>query len=336
MTYRQEAPNCIQVELTEGCNLGCFFCGLQSIRDNGADGVQKIHGKASPFKFMSVEDAKHLAINIAMAVSEHDWNPRIEFAMHGEPTMNPDFIEIIGIFRALLPRTHLMMTSNGGGLLKAPGISNNINALMDAGLNVLLLDNYDGIRIVDKVRQNYNGPHPVLDYPQDHRANPHRRRKPTEHEVVVVADIVSSSDGNHASLNNHTGGAAPLNDRAAGKRCAKPFREISVRWNGNVAICCNDWPGVYKIGNALETPLEELWQSDGFMAARRALLHGQRELAPCKGCDALSYRPGLLPDRMGKLTLPEPDEATWETWRACTAGEPFTPRVKRPWDKEEK
>jgi MoaA/NifB/PqqE/SkfB family radical SAM enzyme len=328
MTYVQEPPNCIQVELSEGCNLGCFFCGLQSIRDNGADGVKQISGKASAFKFMEIDNARRVAERIA----EAGWNSRIEFAMHGEPTMNPDFIGIVGMFRTILPNQSLMMTSNGGGLLKGGNISNKINELMEAGLNVLLLDNYEGVRIVDKVRANYNGPHPVYDYPTDHRANPHKRRRPDQHDVVVVADIVSASDGNHATLNNHTGGAAPLNDKAEGKRCAKPFREMSVRWNGNVAMCCNDWPGVYKIGNILETPAEELWQGAGFMAARRALLHGRRDLAPCKGCDATSYRTGLLPDRLGKQTLPEPDEETWKVWEDHTAGDPYTPRVKRPWE----
>jgi hypothetical protein len=331
MTYKQEPPNCIQVEMTEGCNLGCFFCGLQSIRDNGADAVQKISGKASPFKFMTMHVAQMVAVQIHHAIKEHGWNPRIEFAMHGEPTMNPDYIRIIETFRKILPKQSLMMTSNGGGLLKG-GISNNINTLMEVGLNVLLLDNYEGVRIVDKVRTNYNGPHPVYDYPADHRANPHKRRKPTDHDVVVVADITTAGDGNHATLNNHSGGAGPLNDKAAGKRCAKPFREMSVRWNGNVAMCCNDWPGVFKIGNIVDTAAEDLWQSAGFMAARRALLHGNRDLAPCKGCDATSYRPGLLPDRMGKLTLPAPDEQVWETWREHTAGDPYTARVARPWD----
>ena len=44
---KQDAPNAIQIELVEGCNLACSFCGIQAIRDNKADGPQNIHGKAS-------------------------------------------------------------------------------------------------------------------------------------------------------------------------------------------------------------------------------------------------------------------------------------------------
>ena len=56
------------------------------------------------------------------------------------------------------------MTTNGGGLLKGELVEN-IDRLMNAGLNVLALDNYDGIKICDKVRERYNGKYPVFEYP---------------------------------------------------------------------------------------------------------------------------------------------------------------------------
>jgi len=328
MQHVQEAPFCIQVEMTEGCNLGCSFCGLQHIRDNGANGPDDKHGKASAMKFLTLENAE----TIAMRIAEAKWSPRIEFAMHGEPTMNPDFIEIVRVFRKHLPKASLNLTSNGGGLLKNQGYSSNINALMEAGLNILSLDNYDGIRIVDKILQGYNGPYPVRKYPQDLDANPHRRRKPNEHDVVVIQDIEAATKGNHSTLSNHAGGSFPPNNKMDGKRCAKPFRELSVRWNGKVAMCCNDWPGRYKIGDLLTTTIQELWQGEAFDAARRALYHGQRTFEPCKGCDHVSYRPGLLPDAKGKHEMAAPDAKMWAVVEKYTSGEPYTPRIKRPWD----
>lgn len=331
MTYVQEPPNCVQIELVEGCNLGCSFCGLQHIRDNGANGPLKVNGKASAMKFMTPDTAAVTAHALAAAVKDHGWNPRIEFAMHGEPSMHPDLVEFIGVFRAALPTLSFQLTSNGGGLLRGDGMNANINAVLEAGINVLCLDNYDGIKIVDKILHGYNGPYPVRKYPQDIKANPHQRRKPGTHEIVVIHDIVAADKGNHSVITNHAGASFPPNEKAQGKRCAKPFRELSVRWNGAIAMCCNDWPGRYKIGH-VSKGLEALWQGEGFMAARRALYHGQRVFEPCKGCDYLSYRVGLLPDHKGKATLPEPDEQTWETIRQHTAGEPYTPRVRRPWD----
>ena len=62
--YYQDAPNAIQIELVEGCNLACSFCGIQSIRSNGASGPEKIHGKSSsPYKFLNVQVMRQLLTN---------------------------------------------------------------------------------------------------------------------------------------------------------------------------------------------------------------------------------------------------------------------------------
>jgi MoaA/NifB/PqqE/SkfB family radical SAM enzyme len=332
---KQAPPYCIQIELTEGCNLACSFCGIASIRKNGANGPKDKRGKKSdPYRHLTYVNAHILARKIKQAIRKDKWNPRIEMAMHGEPTMNPNFKDIVQVFRKQLPRTHLQMTSNGIGLLKGD-LTENIDELMEAGINVLLLDNYEGIKICDKVREHYKGAHRIREYPLNKEANPHRRRKPEDHDIVVVQDIAAATKGNHSTLNNHAGAAFPKNDKAAGKRCAKVFRELSVRWDGNIAICCNDWPGFYRCGNILEDKitLEKIWQGDPFIVARKKLYHGMRDFGPCDGCDALSYRPGLLPDSKGKLNLEKPDEKDDLTIEAALSQGPYTQAILRPWEK---
>ncbi len=315
--YRiQEPPYCIQIEMTEGCNLRCGFCGLNGIR-----------GKSNDFKFLSV----HAADKIAGMIGEEGWNPRIEFAMHGEPSFNPYRVQIIERFRYCLPDGHIMMTSNGGALLSGD-VTENIDSMMEAGLNVLALDDYESVNIVDKLMERYDGDADIWNYPLDKEANPHRRRRASTHDLVIVEDISIADEGVHASLNNHAGCGAPKNSNAQGKRCAKVFRELSIRWNGDVAICCNDWRGEYKVGNVLETPIWTLWQSEEFAAARRKLYHGQRDFGPCAGCDALSYRNGLLPDKFGKEEIPEPDEGDLFIIEQACKGEPLTKPVLREWE----
>ena len=46
----QESPFAVQIELTEGCNLFCKFCGIRGIRK-----------KPNDFKFMSLEVSKNIA-----------------------------------------------------------------------------------------------------------------------------------------------------------------------------------------------------------------------------------------------------------------------------------
>ena len=316
------------MELTEGCNLACSFCGIQQIRDNGADGPSWTHGKNSKeYKFMT----KETLYSIINTVKNSNWNPRFEFAMHGEPTMHPEYKEFIHIVRTSLPKASIMMTSNGGGLLG--DVNTKVNELMEAGLNILFLDNYERIRIVDKIKQKYNGTYQVIEYPQNPEGNPHKRKKPHEKIIVVGADLTIATSGTHAQVSNHAGSAFPLNHNQQGKRCAKPFRELSVRWDGNVAVCCNDWTGIYKCGNVNDyAKIDDLWNNDAFYSARGKLYHGQRDFGPCNGCDNTTIRNGLLPDRMGKQDLPLPDKTTnYFIDKAC-GGNSYTKAVKPVYD----
>lgn len=323
------APNCIQIELTQGCNLGCDFCGIHAI------GYQKMKRGAD---LMTVETA----VSLAHQVRDAGWNPRIEFAMHGEPTLHPDRALIVDAFRRALPKSYIMMTSNGGGLLKDTEAA--VDALFNAGLNTLALDNYQTVSIVPKIVERLcgmsveelhtNAPLHAPDgtvirvYPQDPEGNPHTRHK--GRLLSIVRDISVATDGTHAKLNNHAGSAAPLNDEGAGKRCAKPFRELSVRWDGNVAICCNDWPGTYRCGNVVTDGLLAVWHSDAMEAARSMLYAGRREMVPCLGCDATSYRVGLLPDKLGKETVAAPTRETFAQIEKALADGPYTSAVRPP------
>ncbi len=314
-TYRQSPPFAVQIELTEGCNLRCDFCGLNGIR-----------GKENDFKFLTLQNA----IRITERLNEASWKPRIEFAMHGEPSANQRMPYIIKAFRKNLPSTTpLMMTSNGYGFLKDPTVI--IDDLLES-LNVLALDWYENVLLVPKILERYAGKHQPIYYPKNKEGNPHRRRTPEEHDLVIVQDIASATTGTHASLNNHAGCGSPKNSNAVGKRCAKPFREMSIRWDGNVAVCCNDWRSEYFCGNVLDQPLEEIWQGPAFAAARKKLYHGMRDFGPCEGCDALSYRPGLLPDQRGKQSLPVPNECDLQAIGKALGRGPLTLPVLREWE----
>lgn len=75
----QQAPFTVLVEPTEGCNLGCSFCGLRGMREKGT----------KPWNFMSIKTAKRIASEIAKA----GWRSKIVFAQHGEPTLNADLLK---------------------------------------------------------------------------------------------------------------------------------------------------------------------------------------------------------------------------------------------------
>lgn len=320
--YRQEPPFAVQIELSEGCNLRCSFCGINGIRT-----------KEKTYKFMTVKTAEVIASQMA----KEGWTARVEFAMHGEPTMNPNAAAIVAVFRKHLPKASMLMLTNGGGLLPDPVTK--IGALMDAGLNTLGMDEYQEVKLVVKILEGVakspgGMPWTFYTYPDQPEGNPHVRQAPSKRRVVHIRPIDLSTNGTHASLNNHAGAGAPASDRAHGKACAKPFRELSFRWDGSVAVCCNDWRGELACGNIVKDGLQAIWNGPVMDAARRRLISGDRDFGPCKGCDALSYRIGLLPDKMGKERMPKPTPTTNAILEAATKKKPLTTPVKREWEKK--
>lgn len=284
--FEQGAPFTIQIEPTEGCNRGCSFCGLRGMREKGTE----------PFYFMKKEVAERIASQIA----EAGWNSKILFAMHGEPTLNKNLVRIIKIFRKHLPKSQFSLFTNGVGIQNG---TFSIQDLREAGINNLMIDLYakgdDGHKIMNSMEPE--------EYEILGSGVPMFKGTHKTFRLLFAPPIQESKDTKH-TLCNHCGAAAPLDFSCDGKRCARPFRELSFRYDGSVSICCNDFRGEYPIGNIMEMDIDDIWQDKKFRAARILLYAGKRTFTPCLGCNALSHRVGLLPDKMGKETMPEPTE----------------------------
>lgn len=338
--YRvQEPPFAVSVELAEGCNLYCGFCGLQGIREQ----------KVKNYKFMTEKTLTSLMEQMRAL----KWNARIGFQLHGEATMHPEYVKMVGITHEHRPRSNKSMLTNAGGLLRSPGPWANVRALFDAGLNVLSMDDYKGANLVPKVMASIerelglvleNGRYyggamtgfTFYKYPEDLKGNPHTRRPRGTHTLIQVRDLAEQaadkSRGNHTKLYNYAGVGFPPNEDQVGARCAQPFRQLAVRWDGSVAVCCNDWRGEYKCGNVVTDGVHEVWQGAAMGAAREMLIQGRREFRPCEGCDHRSYRVGLLPDLKGAGRLHRPDAQTATDITSATSGPSYTAPVLRPWE----
>src|SRR5205085_11607477 len=104
---------------------------------------------------------------IALSVAGSRLSSRIELAMDGDPPLDPHHVDLIRILREHLPDNQIMLTSNGSGLLRGNPVER-ITDLMEAGLNILALDDYKTVNIVPRIRQRRAEiPYPVYDYPGD-------------------------------------------------------------------------------------------------------------------------------------------------------------------------
>lgn len=291
---KQSAPFTVKLELTEGCNRGCEFCGIHGIRENGK----------SPFFYMTVETAD----KITKSIAEAGWKPRIMLSMHGEPTLNKNICKIISVIRKNLPKSVIQLFSNSARISGVHDGDLSLDMLIDAGLNSALIDMYekgdDGDTLRKKCKEE--------DFPYEILKKGVSLYSSSIKDFRLVFSPPINTDagkiGNVRKLCNHCGAAGPLEPEYNNKKCTRPFREMAFRHDGSVAICCNDYRGEYPIGNINEFSAEELWNSKRFQAARIMLYAGSRDFRPCYGCNAVSVRVGLLPDPLGKKTLPEPTD----------------------------
>jgi hypothetical protein len=282
-------PWSVQIEMVEGCSKNplCDFCGLNGIRDGAGD-----------YKFMTIELAERVAAQLA------DLCPmaRMEFAMHGEPLMNPKAAEIASIFRCALPKTQIQLTTNGGPLMK--DMAGKLNRLYDAGIDFVMLDTYYPER--DKLRglaANLPADITVWDFYDDCAPkgwSPWHNHGRKHQRLLVLMDDLAARDGeiNSRVIMNHAGNmkTKPIPPEPLVKTCTNPFREISVCWNGAVNVCCMDWAHEATMGNIATQTAASIWWGKPFEAFRTALQNKDRRMSPCSRCDKNSgHRAGLLP-----------------------------------------
>lgn len=277
----------------------CPFCGIHGIRDGVGN-----------YKMMPMD----VAAVIANGCSTFCPDARYEFAMHGEPTMHPQYLDIVSKFRDALPQAQLQMTTNGRTFLKnQEWMQVCIDELFEAGLDFIIIDTYYPERDVLREMVYALEQVDILDFYEDmvprHISPWHNHHRKFNNTVVLMDDLLRNNGKIKSRvIYNHAGnsGMIPAVDVPLNKVCTLPFREMSFRWDGSVSLCCHDWGDEYHIANILEISCEEIWNHKRFVAARKFLRHKMRVFNPCSRCDIGSgSRSGLLP----KMDYPSHDDA---------------------------
>lgn len=281
---------------------------------------------------------RETAERIIAEIKRVGWHSRIIFSMHGEPTLNPNVTKIIAMFRRAFPTTVMSMMSNGYGIVHGFGdistehtISERVGKLMEAGLNDLIIDYYSAKGDAKTIEDALKG----SEFKIEHLASKVPLYSPRAGQFRVLFNPpIQKEKAINRHLCNHCGAAGPLDMSYQGKRCARPFRELAIRYDGSVAICCNDFRGEYPIGNIMEQGIDDIWYSKRFEAARILLYAGERSFKPCYGCNALSHRVGLLPDGRGKEDMPEPNDKILNYARSISKNNKHLCKTlyKRPWE----
>jgi radical SAM protein with 4Fe4S-binding SPASM domain len=104
---------------------------------------------------------------------------------------------------------------------------------------------------------------------------------PLVDEVSVAAVAEYGNIGGVSLIRRHR--------KSARIPCPLLWFSLSVQWNGDVTVCCNDMGGELVIGNVTRDSLKSLWQGEKLNGMRQILRRGQTGRIPrCDRCEAIN------------------------------------------------
>jgi radical SAM protein with 4Fe4S-binding SPASM domain len=85
-------------------------------------------------------------------------------------------------------------------------------------------------------------------------------------------------------LPNYAGNISQSFDASEYGFCNYPFRKLTIAYNGNVLLCCDDFLYDTKFGNVMHDKLIDCWNNTQYNNIRKSLLENKR-IGICARCD---------------------------------------------------
>ena len=242
----------VEINTTELCNRTCVFCPRHD---------PKI------FPNRNLHLTPKGALTIAEELGENNFQGKISFSGFGENLLNPDFVEIVKIFRTELPYATLECNTNGDKLdhKYLEGLIHN------SGLDLIYINLYDGIEQMDKFEEMLLW----ADIPTDKYKFRMHWGDFEKHGLIL---------NNRSGVVDWVGVEDDTIENLKGKPCHYPFYKMFVDWNGDVLFCSNDWGREHVVGNLLQQSLHDVWFSKPMTKIRKRLMKGDRSMSPCNKC----------------------------------------------------
>ncbi|MFH0790096.1 MAG: radical SAM/SPASM domain-containing protein [Candidatus Omnitrophota bacterium] len=238
------------IETISYCNNDCAFCPASTNT-----------GVKTPQSLMP-ED---LYLKIINELSGLSFTGSIAFHCNNEPLLDKRLVSWINIARRTLKNNFFYLYTNG--ILINTDLT---NQLFEAGLNRIIIDNYDDdLRLLPSVRD-------IIDNQSALRG-----------EVIINYRFKNEFLGNRAGQSPNT--KVFLKDPLK-IICLRPSKEIVIGHDGTIPLCCADGLRKVVVGNVQETPLKDIWFSDYFKRIRKNLVNRDRSCTEiCESCDALNF-----------------------------------------------
>lgn len=245
---KQPLFNHVEIETVNRCNGICSFCPINKNID------------PRPKAVMEWE----MFETIIGQLKEVNYSGRLALFSNNEPLLDDRIIEWNRYARKELPNARMHLFTNGTLMTL-----DKFKALEEI-LDELIIDNYhQELKLIKPCVE-------IVEYCKEH---PEITKKVT---IVLrkPQEILTSRGGN--APNRHDMG------NYAKDRCVLPYKQIIIRPDGKISLCCNDAIGKYTLGDLTKESLMDIWYGPRFQMVRKCLYEGRENWGNCKECDNFS------------------------------------------------
>ncbi len=243
----EDSFNHVEIETVNRCNGVCNFCPVNRNVDT------------REYKKMSIEVFR----KIILELEEMDYNGRLALFSNNEPLLDERIIEFHKFARDHLPKARMHLCTNG--TLLTIELFNELMKYLDE----LIIDNYNKeLHVIPSIQK-------IVDYCESH---PELKKKVTV--MLRKPDEILTNRGGDAPNGIKT-------DEEYRTSCLLPYKQLIIRPDGKVSLCCNDALGRCTMGDLTEQTIREIWFGNRFSEARRALRSGRANFPRCKDCDTV-------------------------------------------------
>ena len=240
--------NQIEIETYNRCNGGCEFCPVSVKNDTREE------------KIMS----ESLFYKIIDELSNIDYHGCLSLFSNNEPFLDQRIMEFCQYVRQSVPHAKTHLYTNGTLLTL------DIFIKVIEYLDELIIDNYNvelALTPNNLAIKNYCEEHPEL-----------------KKKVTIFLR-------NPKEILEARGGQAPNKKKRellSDVKCTHPFRQLIIRPDGKVSICCNDALGFTDMGDVSKDSLVDIWWGERFREVREKINAGGRgKVEFCRYCDSM-------------------------------------------------
>ncbi|MBP2657243.1 MAG: radical protein [Firmicutes bacterium] len=238
----------VEIETINRCNGNCDFCPVSRKSDT------------REYKLMKAE----LFEDIINQLADIKYAGKLALFSNNEPFLDENILYKHKYAREKLPHAKMHLFTNGT-LLRLDWFIEIMKYLDE-----LIIDNYQQeLKLIKPCEE-------IARYCENH---PELKKRVT---IVLRKphEILSSR-----------GGDAPNRKELISygeDKCILPYKQLIVRPDGKVSLCCNDPLGKNTLGDLTKNSVLEVWNNDRFKMVRKALYEGRKNWNHCKFCDAFN------------------------------------------------